>query len=387
MIYLDNAATTRIAPEVLDAMMPYLTEQFGNPGSIHRIGRTAKEAVEQARCQVAELIGAKPEQIIFTSGATEANNTVFHMVSGALKRLGKQHIVTSTVEHKSVMKSVLNLVNHHGFDVTFAKVGAKLGGHSTSIVSAIMPDTGIVSCMNVNNEVGFGFDVESIGKACNERGILFHTDCVQAVGCRSIDVKKIGCDFATISSHKIHGPKGVGALFVKDPSMWNPMIRGGDGQEFGLRGGTENVAGIVGFGAACEILSKIPMESAAEKMEALKRAFLTSLNETMLKHGLSDVWRVNGASDYGTKTLNISVDNVDAQALVLLADKFCVCISAGSACNSREDIPSHVLTAIGLTPAQARSSFRVSFSRMNTTQEASDGGRIIGDCISLLLGM
>lgn len=387
MIYLDNAATTRIAPEVLEAMMPYLTEQFGNPGSVHRIGRTSKDAVEHARCQVAELIGAKPEQIIFTSGATEANNAVFHMVCDDLKRFGKRHIVTSAVEHKSVMKSVLNLVDCHGFDVTFAKVGAKLGAHSENIMSAIQPDTGIVSCMNVNNEVGLGFDVESIGKACNERGILFHTDCVQAVGCRSIDVKKIGCDFATISSHKIHGPKGVGALFVKAPSIWSPMIRGGDGQEFGLRGGTENVAGIVGFGAACEILSKASMELAAERMEVLKHAFLTGLNETMLKHGLSDVWRVNGVSDYGTKTINISVDRVDAQSLVLLADKFGVCISAGSACNSREDIPSHVLTAIGLTPAQARSSFRVSFSRMNTTQEASDGGTLIGECISLLLGM
>ena len=236
--------------------------------------------------------------------------------------------------------------------------------------------------MNTNNEIGYAFDTHLIGKFCKNHDLLFHTDCVQAAGCRPINVKNIGCDFATISSHKIHGPKGIGALFVKEPSRWKPMILGGDSQEFGLRGGTENVAGIVGFGKACELaLLNLTIEE-RDRMEGMKSVFLGCLDKK-----IGRVWSLNGCSNIATKTLNLRVAGVDAESLILLADNAGVCISAGSACNSKQNTPSHVLTAVGLTPDQARSSFRVSFSRMNTTDEVVEAAAIIADCIETLLMM
>lgn len=385
MIYLDNAATTQIDPQVIEAMMPYLTEQYGNPGSIYRLGRDAKAAVEKARKQVANLMGAEPEQIIFTSGATEANNMVFEITRTFLKETGKNHIITTQIEHKSVLKSVRRLSEEYGFDVTYLGLTKNLHPYPADLSQSVSPNTGLVSIMNTNNEIGYAFDVHLIGKFCKNHGLLFHTDCVQAAGCRPINVKHIGCDFATISSHKIHGPKGVGALFVKDPNKWSAMILGGDSQEFGLRGGTENVAGIVGFGKACELaLRNLTMEE-RDRLEDMKSVFIGCLYNQLGVNGFGRVLELNGCSDIATKTLSLRVDGVDAESLILMADNAGVCISAGSACNSRLNIPSHVLTAVGLTPDQARSSFRVSFSRMNTVDEVARAANIIADCIALLL--
>ena len=385
MIYLDNAATTQIDPLVVEAMMPYLTEQYGNPGSLYKLGRDAKSAVEQARTQVARLMGAKPEQIIFTSGATEANNMVFEIARTFLEQNNKKHVITTQIEHKSVLKSVQRLSDEHGFDVTYLGLSKKLAPYPSNLHQSIQPNTGLVSIMSANNEIGYAFDTHMIGKFCKNHGLLFHTDCVQAAGYRPICVQHIGCDFATISSHKIHGPKGVGALFVKDPDKWRPMILGGDSQEFGLRGGTENVSGIVGFGKACELaVSNLSMEE-RDKLEDMKSVFFGSLDAQLSKHGLSRVWALNGCSNIATKTLSIRVDGVDAESLILMADNSGVCISAGSACNSRLNKPSHVLTAIGLTPDQARSSFRVSFSRMNTIDEVAQAAKVIADNIATLL--
>lgn len=385
MIYLDNAASTQIDPQVLEAMMPYLTEQYGNPGSLYKLGRDAKAAVEKARAQVARLMGAKPEQIIFTSGATEANNMVFEITRPFLERTGKTHVVTSQIEHKSVLKSVQRLVDDYGFDADFMGLSRSLENVPANFSQYVDSNTGLVSIMYANNEIGHAFDVRLIGKLCKKHNVLFHTDCVQAASCRPINVERIGCDFATISSHKIHGPKGVGALFVKDPGMWKPMIVGGDNQEFGLRGGTENVASIVGFGKACEFITQHYTWEEHERLEDMKSVFFSSFDIQLGKHGLGHVWALNGCSRTATKTVSIRVSGIDAESLILMADNAGVCISAGSACNSRLNTPSHVLTAIGLTPDQARSSFRVSFSRMNTVEEAAEAAEIIADCIATLL--
>lgn len=385
MIYLDNAATTQIDPLVVEAMMPYLTEQFGNPGSLYKLGRDAKAAVEKARAQVARLMGAKPEQIIFTSGATEANNMVFEITRPFLERAGKTHVVTSQIEHKSVLKSVQRLVDKHNFDATFGGLSRSMSNLPESISESITPKTGLVSIMYANNEISHAFDVRLIGKLCKKHDVLFHTDCVQAASCRPINVERIGCDFATISSHKIHGPKGVGALFVKNPDMWDPMILGGDDQEFGLRGGTENVASIVGFGRACELVMQHQTLAEQDRLESMKTTFISSFDIRLNQYGLGNVWMVNGCSRTATKTISFWVDGVDAESLILMADNAGVCISAGSACNSRLNTPSHVLTSIGLTPDQARSSFRVSFSRMNTVEEVAKAAEIIADCIATLL--
>ena len=386
MIYLDNAATTQIDPLVVEAMMPYLTDQFGNPGSLYKLGRDARDAVENARAQVSKLMGAKPEQIIFTSGATEANNMVFEMTRPFLEKYGKDHVITTKIEHKSVLKSIQRMSSKYNFGATYLDVPKNFDPLPEGLEQSIYPKTGLVSIMNVNNEIGYAFDVYQIGELCKTYGLLFHTDCVQAAGCIPINVERIGCDFATISSHKIHGPKGVGALFIKDPAMWEPMISGGDNQEFGLRGGTENVAGIVGFGKACELALRCQSMDEQIKMEDMKSAFVECFCDRLKETGCGYVWSLNGCSMGATKSLNLRVDGVDAESLILMADNAGVCISAGSACNSKQNSPSHVLTGIGLTPDQARSSFRISFSRMNTKQEIKQAGEIIADCVSVLLG-
>lgn len=386
MIYLDNAASTQIDPRVVEVMMPYLTEQYGNPGSLYKLGRDAHAAVEKAREQVARFLGAEPEQIIFTSGATEANNMVFSVCEPLLEKIGRKHIVTSAIEHQSVLKSVQHMATKLGFDVSYSGVNCDFSPFPYDLIREMRADTGLVSIMYANNEIGYTHDVCRIGQMCRERRILFHTDCVQAAGCLPIHVWNIGCDFATISSHKIHGPKGVGALFIKDKSKFEPMIRGGDHQEFGMRGGTENVAGIVGFGKACELAMENLSAAETDRMERMKSAFLKGFSEQLKKSGLSDgIWDLNGCSHYGTKTLNFCVHGIDAESLILMLDNTGVCISAGSACNSRENTPSHVLTAIGLTADRARSSFRVSMSRMNTENEVCDAGKIVAECVATLL--
>ena len=385
MIYLDNAATTKIDPRVVDAMMPCLTDEFGNPGTTYELGRNAKKAIERARMQVAKLINAEPEQIVFTSGGTEANNMVFIALKHYLEKTGRKQIIISAVEHDSVRKSAENMCIKHGFDVVRHRVtdGGKIT--PTLLRNSLTSSTGLVSVMYMNNEIGSMNAADLLSKVCHANGTLFHTDCVQAAACRPINVKKIDCDFASFSSHKIHGPKGVGALYIKDRSMLDPMIFGGSGQEFGLRGGTENVAGIVGFGAACDILSKTDWIRSAGHIEELKKNFNNALYETLEQNGLADGLTLNGnSSAFGSKIMNYRINGVNAESLVLLVDAAGVCISAGSACNSHESIPSQVLTAIGLTDEEASNSFRVSFDQSNTIEEALTAGEVIGRCIHIL---
>lgn len=379
MIYLDNAATTQLDPRVLESMMPYLTTQYGNAGTLYKFGRAANTAVQEARARVAQFIGGNQDNIIFTSGGSEANNLVFHGVKDYLKRIGRTHILVSAVEHDSVLRAAESLTKD-GFDVEYIPVLGNGTVPSAAVERALRADTGLVSVMYVNNETGVENPVDDIGSICLKHDILFHTDCVQAAGCHPIDATNIGCSFLSISSHKIHGPKGVGALYVKDTSLLSPLICGGHDQEFGLRGGTEDVAGIVGFGKACE-LSSAQLTEDRTTVSMLKQRFVTELQG----HLGDDAVHINGTSLLAPgKTINLRLDGVDNESLILMLDNMDICVSAGSACQSHESKPSHVLTAMGLTTEEARSSIRVSFSRMNTVDEVMDAARIMASFIDVL---
>lgn len=380
MIYLDNAATTRIHPDVLDAMMPYLKGEYGNPGGLYALGRRANTAVSKARKQVAKFLNAAPDQIIFTSGGSEANNLVFQGLKETLKRVGKTHILVSAIEHDSVLKSANSLIKD-GFDVEL--IPPRHGAASIdpeTVHQMIRPDTGLVSVMYVNNETGDVSDVPSIAALCHTHGVLLHTDCVQAAGYLTLDTQGFCCDFLSISSHKIHGPKGMGALYAFDPSLLTPLIFGGSSQEFGLRGGTENVAGIVGFGAACELAHKI-----SSSPYTLRCCCGDYLAEKLIQKLRG--CHINGDQEiHKQKILNMRFDGVDAQTLLLMLDSYQICASAGSACCSLENAASHVLKAIGLSDEEARSSVRFSFSRMNFIKELDEAADIIADCVTRLRG-
>ena len=382
MIYLDNAATTKISTEVLDEMMPYLTEEYGNPGTIYRLGRKAADAISQARQRVADFIGASPEQIIFTSGGSEANTIAIRRTQNYLKSIGKEIVLINSTEHDSIIKATK--------EIKSMVVGVnKLGIVDINQVEEILKtnhDIGLVSIMYTNNETGSVNPIIDIARICSKHNVLFHTDCVQAAGCQLIDVGEIGCDFLSLSSHKIHGCKGVGALFVKNKELLTPQIYGGASQEFGIRSGTENVAGIVGFGKACEI-ARLGRQECLETVTYYRRMFYEVLTKELCEYGINKKISINGESlsNQGKgKILNLRIDNVDAETLMLMLDMRGVCISAGSACRSHESHPSHVLIAMGLTPEQARDSIRISFSEYNKEREIDAAARIVAKCIKII---
>lgn len=380
MIYLDNAATTQIDPIVLEAMLPYLREEYGNAGALYSIGRRAKDAVENARSQVARFINCKPEQIIFTSSGSEGNNLVMMGVAEYLKKNNKKGIAVSEIEHDSVIKSAEASCIKHEFDCLFLPVTRDGFVEIDTIKNVVRDDRfGMASVMYVNNETGVINPVSEIADECHKNGVLFHTDCVQAAGGERIDVEKIGCDFLTISSHKIHGPKGVGAIYVRDINTISPIIYGGSEQEFGLRGGTENVAGIVGFGKACEAASRY-IDDDLDGMMIKSSRFYEKLLYELSQYGQPGI-HINGGKYVSGKTTNIRIDGVDAQTLLLMLDASGICISTGSACRSREIVPSRVLMAMGLTEEEARSSVRVSVSRMTTVNDIDVAARTMAKCI------
>ena len=394
MIYLDNAATTQIHPEVLDAMMPYLKEEYGNAGAMYGLGRRAANAVTEARQRVAKLIGCEPGQIIFTSGGSEANSLVFSGLRPYLLTNGKTHIITSAVEHDSVLKAVNSVCNplcrntknviKSDFDATFLGVNPNGEVLMSDLIDALTERTGLISVMYVNNETGAVNPVREIGELCRSKNILFHTDCVQAVGFQDINVKDIGCDFLSISSHKVNAPKGVGALYVRDTSVLTPLIHGGAAQEFGFRGGTENVAGIVGFGKACEILAR-DLKANKEKANDLRITFERALKENLSNLGLQHILHINSESEY-SKILNARFDDVDGQTLLLMLDAYEIYVSAGSACRSHESDPSHVLMAMGLSKDEARDSIRISVSHTQTENEVLHAAKVIAQCVVTLKG-
>lgn len=385
MIYLDNASTTKVDQVVLEEMLPYLKEYYGNPGSIHDFGFQAKRALDKARRQAADFFGTSPEHIIFTSSGSEANNLALHAAMEIMSTETKTHIIASSIEHHSVMAALRDMEESGKYHVDYVNPDSMGIIHAESIREKITYDTGLVCCMYANNETGAVNEVGEIGRICKEYGALFFTDCVQAAGIFDIDVNRLQCDFATVSSHKIHGPKGVGALYCR--SKWfKPLIFGGLEQEFGLRGGTENIPGIVGFGAALEA-SKVMKTTNIAKISFIKTMFYKSLMAALKEEGIDHIAHVNSDSVNRTgKVISVTFDGVDAESLVLAMSEAGVCISAGSACNSRESIPSYVLTAQGLSPEEARSTVRISFSKMNTFDEANKAGQILAETVNTLRG-
>lgn len=379
MIYLDSAATTSVANDVFEAMLPWLRDNYGNPGSVYRIGRDAKAAISEARTKVARLFNAKPENIVFTSGGSEGNSLAFHAAAERLRGTNKNHIIVSSVEHDSVLRAAESLTKY-GFHVDYLPVCEGGSVRFETLKQAIRPETGLVSIMYVNNETGAINLLEDIGQLCNENGILFHTDCVQAAGFLPIDVDKIGCDYATASAHKFHGPKGVGCVYIREPEKADPVIHGGHGQELGLRGGTENVAGIVGMGVAAEFAGKMIFEA----QELLWGYRIRFWERVVAEFG--ETIHLNGQWLAPSKILNIRIEGVDGDSFVLAMDANGVCISAGSACRSHELEPSRTLIAMGLSPDEARNSVRLSFSSMNTEHEIDEAADIFISCVKLLRG-
>jgi len=381
MIYFDNAASTPVKQEVLDTMMVYMTNNYANPGSAHSLGRAAADAIKNSRRQVANKLHCDPEQIIFTSGGTEANNLALLGLEQYLRANNKNHIITTAIEHDSVLNPIDEL-ERRGFEVTIVPVN-KFGIVSPCDIEAEITDnTGLVSVMYVNNEIGSLNPVHTIGKVCRKHNVLFHTDAVQALpSIDNIDVDAIRCDLMSVSAQKIGGPKGIGALYVRDKTLLNPIIFGGKTQEFGIRGGTENVAGIVGFGKACEILA--PGEVACSVP-----IFIVALTAELKELGCCGLLNYNGMREYsGTSIINIRFDGIDNETLMLMLETKGVYVSAGSACNGHSSEPSHVLKAIGLSDEEVRDSIRVSFSDMTVLNEISKGAQIIAECVEMLASM
>ncbi|TFG77642.1 MAG: cysteine desulfurase [Thermodesulfobacteriales bacterium] len=366
-IYLDYNATTPIDPRVLEEMMPYLTEYYGNPSSIHSFGRKGKEALDKAREQVSLLISANPKEIIFTSGGSESAN--FAIKSTALKGLSdnKNHLITTKVEHECVLESFMFL-ERQGFEVTYLDVDSDGLIDLDELRDSIKDNTALVSCMYANNETGVIFPVEKIAEIVKERGSLFHTDAVQAAGKIDIDLNKIPADLLSISAHKFYGPKSVGALFVRDSLSQRislaPIIHGG-GQERGKRSGTENVPGIVGLGVASAIAIE-EMENDQVKIRNLRDGLLQSL-----KQNIKDI-KLNGSIENMLgNTLNLSILGAVGESLTMNLDIEGVAVSTGSACSEGAVDPSHVLSAMGLSREEAASSIRISLGRF-TEQEDID---------------
>ena len=358
-IYLDNNATTQVAPQVLEEMFPYLRDFYGNPSSMHTFGGQLHKKIEEARERVAQLLGAEPEEIIFTSCGTESDNTA--IMSAAESFPQKRHIITTRVEHPAVLSFCKHLARK-GYRITFLPVNNQGRLNVDDLVKAIGDDTGVVSIMFANNEIGNIFPIHQVGEILRDRKVLFHTDAVQAVGKIPIDTKKLPVDMLSLSGHKLHAPKGIGALYVRKKTRFHPYLIGGH-QEKGRRAGTENVASIIALGKACELAMKdIEKESAwlSRLRDKLEQALLKSSSDT----------RINGdVTSRLPNTSNISFEYVEGEAILLRLNEFGICASSGSACTSGSLEPSHVLRAIGVPFTAIHGSIRFSLSRYNTEEE------------------
>jgi cysteine desulfurase len=356
IIYLDNNATTQLDPAVIEEMLPFLTKYYGNPSSGYGFAATARKAINLARERLAALLGCEPTEIIFTSGGTESNNAVINSVLQSAPR-GK-HVVTSLVEHTAVLRPCQDL-RKVGCDVTFLGVDKHGNLDVTELEGAIRPETALVSVMWANNETGVLFPVEKIAEVCRERGVLFHTDAVQATAKIPMRLRDTAINFLSLSAHKFHGPKGVGAIYVNGRTKFSPLIAGG-GQENGRRGGTENVASIVGLGKAAEVALKYLAEGKCD-IRSMRDRF-----EKAVLEGLSGA-SVNGAGAARLpNTSSFSFEGIESPAALLLLDRQGVCCSAGSACRTGSQEASHVLRAMNPGSDGARRSLRFSFGRFNT---------------------
>ncbi|MGH2271988.1 cysteine desulfurase NifS [Anaerohalosphaeraceae bacterium U12dextr] len=359
VIYMDNNATTRVDPEVLQEMMPYLTDYYGNPSSMHTFGGQVGRAIRKARQQVAALLGCEPDEIIFTSCGTESDNAA---ILGTLSIVPhKRTVITTRVEHPAVLSPCRNL-EQHGYRIIELGVDKHGCLNLAELESAINDDTAIVSIMYANNETGVIFPIEKIASICKAKGVPFHTDAVQAVGKIPLNLKASNIDMLSLSGHKLHAPKGIGVLYVRRGTRLSPYLLGGH-QENNRRGGTENVPGIVALGKACELaLRYLDEENTRVKAlrDKLEARILATCPDCM----------VNGDSENRLpNTLNISFEYIEGESILMMLDRFGICASSGSACTSGSLEPSHVLRAMGVPFTAAHGSIRFSLSRYNTEQE------------------
>lgn len=377
-IYLDHAATTPTAPEVLAAMLPYFSECWGNASAVYATGREARRAVENARKEVAKAIGALPQEICFTSGGSESDNAAIRGTARALREKGK-HIITTAIEHHAVLKTCRQL-EQEGFEVTRVRPDGEGRIDPGEIRKAIRKDTILVTVMAANNEIGTLEPVGEIGRICREQGVVFHTDAVQAAGAVAIDVREAGCDLLSLSGHKFYGPKGIGALYIREGTRLDPLIAGGQ-QERGFRAGTENLPGIVGLGKAITL--------AAENLDR------NSGHMRRMRDWLTDslLASVPGAALNGPReerlpnNCSIRFDGIDGEALLLRLDLAGIAASAGSACTAGNQETSHVLKAIGLTEEEAGSSLRLTTGIHTTEEEVDETVRTVREIVTDLRRM
>ncbi|HNX10213.1 MAG TPA: cysteine desulfurase NifS, partial [Methanothrix sp.] len=368
-IYMDHSATTPVAQEVLEAMLPYFSLRFGNASSLHSFGLEAKEALEESREKVAVLLGANPEEVIFTSGGTESDNLALLGIAHRNAKIGK-HIITSSVEHPAILETCRRL-EKEGFSVTYLPVNRDGSIEMSALEEAIRPDTILISIMHANNEIGTIQPIEEMGRLAAEKDIYLHTDAVQSVGKIATNVNDLGVDLLSLSGHKLYGPKGVGALYIRKGTKLESIISGG-GHERGLRSGTENVAGIVGLGRAADLARE---EMAAEGLR------LTQLRDRLAKLVLETVkyaWVNGGMKKRLPGSLNFGFSYVEGESLLLYLDSKGIAVSTGSACSSHKLEPSHVLLSLGLKPEECHGSLRITMGRSNTREEVD----YVADCIA-----
>lgn len=373
VIYLDNNATTQVDPAVVDEMLPWLREHYGNPSSAYGLGKKAREAVEQARERVAGLLACDPSEIVFTSCGSESINTAIQ--SAVATDPDRTHIITSGVEHSATMKLCEHLARR-GYEVTWLPVDATGQLDLEKLEKAIRPDTAVVSLLWANNETGVLFPVERVAEICREKKVLFHCDAVQAVGKLPISLEGSGIHFASVSGHKLHCPKGVGVLYVNKRVRFTPWLRGS--QESARRGGTQNVASIVGLGKAAQIAAE-HMAEEQTRVRALRDRFETGILERVPNVEVNGD-RVNRLPN----TTNLSFEGIEAEGALMLLDDRGVCCSAGSACTSGSVHPSHVLKAMGFSNERARASLRFSFGRFNTDADIDAALEIVPAVIDKL---
>ena len=360
VIYLDNNATTKVAPEVVEAMLPYLSDYYGNPSSMHSFGGDVAEKIKEARENVANLIGATADEIVFTSCGTESDSTAIR--AAIESNPDRKHIVTSRVEHPAV-KNLYEVLSKKGYRVTFVPVDGQGILDLDYLYKNLSDDTAVVSLMWANNETGVIFPIEEISKRTKDQGIVFHTDAVQAVGKIPIDVNETGVDLLSLTGHKFHAPKGIGALYIRKGTKYSPFMIGGH-QEKGRRGGTENVASIIALGKAAELAKKHLDEDGYEHIGRLRDKLETNLL-TRISHSM-----VNGDREHRLlNTTSIAYEYVEGEAILLMMNEHGICASSGSACTSGSLEPSHVLRAMGVPFTAAHGSIRYSLSRYTTEEE------------------
>ena len=374
-VYADNAATTQMSDSVLKAMMPLLTDIYGNPSSLHSVGQIAKEHLEAARETVAECIGADPKEIYFTSGGSEADNQAIRSAAYIGARKGKKHIISSKFEHHAVLHT-LDALKKEGFTVTLLDVYSNGIVKPEDVANAITDETCLVTIMTANNEIGTIQPIAEIGRICKEKGVLFHTDAVQAVGHIPVNVKDMNCDMLSVSAHKFHGPKGVGFLYARKGILLTNIIYGG-AQERNKRAGTENMASIVGMATAIKDATD-HLEENAEKVTAMRNRLIDGLK------GIERS-RINGDLEHHLPgTLNMCFEGIEGESLLLLLDAKGICASSGSACTSGSLDPSHVLLSIGVPVEIAHGSLRLSISEYNTMEQMDHIVKSVPEVVSYL---